>query len=86
MKIDMKALIEIARDAGEKIMTIYNASGDIEVEYKNDESPLTKADTASHTVINQGLKTLYPQIPIISEEGKNITHEAPEGLEFFLAG
>jgi len=34
-------------------------------------SPLTKADLASHDVIMKELKTLTPDIPIISEEGRS---------------
>ena len=82
MKVDLKSLIEIARQAGQKIMKIYDA-GDIEVEYKDDESPLTKADTASHTVIKESLEKLYPEIPIISEEGKDISYERRQDWKSF---
>ena len=34
------------------------------VEHKEDESPLTKADLASHEIIVEGLGRLFPDIPI----------------------
>ena len=82
MNVDLRKLTEIAREAGQKIMKIYD-EGEIEVEYKNDESPLTKADTASHTVIKGSLKALYPEIPIISEEGKDVPYEQRQAWESF---
>lgn len=38
------------------------------VEYKQDESPLTRADTESNHIICEGLQRITPHIPIISEE------------------
>lgn len=35
---------------------------------KEDQTPLTLADIASHEIISSGLKTLIPDIPILSEE------------------
>lgn len=66
-------ICEIARQAGEKIMEIYD--GDHTGEFKDDKSPLTAADKASHEVIVAGLTKHYPKIPILSEEGKDIPYE-----------
>lgn len=74
MQININKLNDIAREAGRGIMDIYE-SDTIEVEYKDDKSPLTQADLASHTIIKDHLTALYPEIPIISEEGKNIPYE-----------
>ena len=63
-----QALIEIITQAGDAILQIY--SGDIEVQHKDDESPLTKADLAAHEIIVAGLKRITPDIPIISEESE----------------
>ena len=76
------ALTEIAREAGQKIMEIYN-SNDFEIEYKEDNSPLTKADTASHSLIKEHLRKLAPEIPIISEEGKSIPYEQRKNWKDF---
>jgi len=62
----VKAVIDLAQTAGEKIMAIY--AHDFDVDYKNDSSPLTQADLASHHCIVDGLRELTPQIPVLSEE------------------
>jgi 3'(2'), 5'-bisphosphate nucleotidase len=60
--------IKAALEAGKAILEIYEASGEIEVLTKDDNSPLTKADQASNEVINAYLsKTPFP---VISEENK----------------
>lgn len=48
----LKETIQIAIDAGKEIMDIYQH--DFDVEYKEDESPLTIADQRSHEVIQKG--------------------------------
>jgi 3'(2'), 5'-bisphosphate nucleotidase len=48
--IDNTFLCSLARKAGRAILDIAR-SGDLGVEYKADESPLTKADRASHNII-----------------------------------
>jgi len=70
--VSMELLSDIARRAGRAVMEIYNEGGDIAVTNKDDDSPLTRADTASHRVIVRELTEAYPDIPIISEEGKGI--------------
>ena len=64
----LSAVKSISEQAGQAILNIYH-QGDIEVELKTDQSPLTRADLASHSIINQALKKLTPEIPILSEEG-----------------
>ncbi len=54
-----------ALDAGRAIMEIY-ASGSFDVEIKDDNSPLTRADTASHRSIDGRLYDT--KIPLLSEE------------------
>jgi 3'(2'), 5'-bisphosphate nucleotidase len=65
--IAIKASIE----AGNIIMKIYN--NEIEVEYKEDESPLTLADQQANTCIVN--KLINTNIPIISEENKQLPYE-----------
>lgn len=65
----------IARQAGEKIMEIYKDLKEGDIDYKQDQSPLTIADKASHNHIVQELKILTPEIPIISEEHENAEYE-----------
>jgi 3'(2'), 5'-bisphosphate nucleotidase len=44
------------------------------VEYKGDDSPLTKADTESNRIICEGLQRMSPHVPIISEETKTMPY------------
>ena len=67
---DMEKISEIAQKAGEAIMEIY--SRDFAVSYKKDESPLTEADTVSNGIICDALAKEWPDIPILSEENKEI--------------
>jgi 3'(2'), 5'-bisphosphate nucleotidase len=64
--------IAAALEAGKAILEIYH-SGEFDVEIKGDNSPLTKADTASHHVIMSHLTNT--EIPVLSEEGKAIPYE-----------
>ncbi len=74
MPYDLQELVEpvkqLARQAGERILDIYQ--GDIAVEEKDDQSPLTAADLASHQCIVEGLTRLTPDIPIVSEESSEM--------------
>lgn len=58
----------IAEEAGLRILEIYQ-QGDVGIQTKSDQSPLTQADLASNEIITKTLKQLTPDIPILSEEG-----------------
>ncbi|HSG96998.1 MAG TPA: 3'(2'),5'-bisphosphate nucleotidase CysQ [Woeseiaceae bacterium] len=68
--MDLKSLVDpivaLAEDAGRAILEVY--STEFAVQEKVDESPLTQADLAAHRWIDAGLRSLTPEIPIISEE------------------
>ena len=83
----MKSLIDpvvaLAEDAGRAILEVY--SSDFEVQSKEDESPLTQADLASHHRIVAGLDALTPGMPIISEEsGLPDFEERSQWLRYWL--
>lgn len=59
-------MVEAGAAAAERIMTIYN--GDYDVAFKEDESPLTTADTASNAIITAMLREKYPEYDILTEE------------------
>ena len=61
-----------ALEASKAILEIYH-SGAFDIELKGDNSPLTRADTASHDVIMSYLETT--DIPILSEEGRDIPYK-----------
>ena len=73
LPITIEQLIDIAQQAGEAILKIYNT--DFAIESKQDSSPLTEADLASHNIITQALKQLTPDIPVLSEESAKIPFE-----------
>jgi len=80
-KIDIQKINHIAEKAGDKIMKIYQQ--DFEVNYKKDNSPLTKADIKSNEIIVKSLKELYPKIPILSEENKEVPYNIRKNWEYF---
>jgi 3'(2'), 5'-bisphosphate nucleotidase len=66
-------LVDISRSAGLAVMEWYE--GDMGITQKADDSPLTKADLASHKLIAAELERLWPQIPVLSEESAYIPWE-----------
>ena len=72
----LNSTLHLAADAaiaaGSAILKIYD-SGDFDVQKKGDDSPLTRADLASHEVIAAALAATG--IPLLSEEGRSIPYE-----------
>lgn len=68
----LPSIAELARRAGDKILEVYGQTQAIEVTQKSDESPLTIADLRAHQVIVQGLASLTPDVPVLSEEASDI--------------
>ena len=60
----LDVVIDATIRAGEKIVEIYESN--FEVEKKDDNSPITKADLESNSIIKEAL--LQTRIPILSEE------------------
>ena len=69
MQADIQYIIEVAKEAGQAIMDIYDKKDGIQVKSKTDNSPLTNADIDAHETIISGLRLKYPNTPIVSEEG-----------------
>ena len=80
-QIDIQNIVTIAKEAGDVIMQIYKQ--DFEVEYKQDNSPLTLADKKANDIIEAGLNQLSVNIPILSEEGDDIPYEDRKHWEYF---
>jgi len=59
-------VIEIAKEASSEILKIYH-SDSFDIELKKDDSPVTRADLISNTIIIKGLKKIS-NYPIITEE------------------
>jgi 3'(2'), 5'-bisphosphate nucleotidase len=66
----LEPVVELAHEAGRKILDIYDS--EFAVQEKDDKSPLTEADMASHHAIVAGLGALTPDIPILSEESADL--------------
>ncbi|MCG9698035.1 3'(2'),5'-bisphosphate nucleotidase CysQ [Shewanella sp. Isolate11] len=66
--------ISIAVEAGVAIKDIY-LKGSFKKEVKSDNTPVTSADLTAHNIITSALKTLTPDIPILSEEDADIPFE-----------
>lgn len=79
-----RAIVEYARHAGQRIMKIYR-SPEFTVDTKDDRSPLTAADMASHRCLVKALDQLDPKYPILSEEGKDLPyHERQQWRTYWL--
>ena len=64
----LEHVCQLARNAGDAIMQVYDGIKPMEITSKQDDSPVTAADIAAHTVILEGLLALTPDIPVLSEE------------------
>ncbi len=67
----LESIAVIARKAGETIMDVYQQ--DFDVDHKDDGSPLTRADMAAHNLICAALQKLTPELPVLSEESREIS-------------
>ena len=61
------SVFELLVAAGDAIVEIYT-SNDFNAQIKPDKTPVTLADKTSSTIINKGLKKMFPEIPVIDEE------------------
>lgn len=75
-------LSQVAREAGAAIMKV--RSNGFEIDKKDDKSPVTEADLASNEVISKQLARLYPDIPVLSEEGVKIPYEERKKWDIFF--
>lgn len=77
LKALLTALRPVAEEAGRATLAFYGAA---EARTKDDGSPVTQADEAAEAIILPHLRTLTPDIPVISEE------EASKGLSPTVVG
>jgi 3'(2'), 5'-bisphosphate nucleotidase len=76
-----EVLTDAAAKAGAAIMAHYGDPAEVEI--KDDNSPVTKADRDAEVVLLAALKDFAPSIPIVSEETA-ADRTAPLGPRFFL--
>lgn len=67
-------IVTLAEKAGKAIMGIYSRE-DLGTTYKDEGSPLTLADMASHQIILKELKEITPGYPVLSEESESIPYD-----------
>jgi len=81
---EVQEILDLICLAGEEILKIYfRQQADWKVSLKEDRTPLTEADRLSNSVINEGLKKLFPKIPIISEENREIPYDIRRKYEYY---
>ena len=61
----------LSQEAGKRIMQFYGDG--TAVTWKDDGSPLTAADRASHDFLVNPLKSLIPEAAVVSEESDDLT-------------
>lgn len=61
-------LLTLCQRAGEVICDFYLAPGADQYRSKDDESPITLADVASHKLLCEGLNSIGAGLPVLSEE------------------
>ncbi len=73
--IDLPALVPpllaLCQRAGDEICEYYRSPDANQYQPKDDDSPLTQADIASHQRLSAGLASLDPALPILSEESSD---------------
>ena len=70
----LRRVAGIAVAAGQEIIDVYEHHG-FEIEAKRDDSPLTLADRRSHDLITRELRTAFPDVHVLSEEGSDVQYE-----------
>ena len=73
---------QLIKEIHEKVINIYNS--DFDVFYKEDKSPVTEADTMVSKMIENKLKSWFPNIPILCEENKMIPYEERKDWKYFF--
>ncbi|WP_410211392.1 3'(2'),5'-bisphosphate nucleotidase CysQ [Aquirhabdus sp.] len=81
----LNAVVNITQETGELLTVFYNQhlQSAIDVQRKEDTSPVTAADIAAHDLIEAALLRLVPEIPVLSEESADVS-ERTEWSRFWL--
>lgn len=68
-KETLDAMKKLSIAAGKEILKFYKK--EIAIEYKKDKTPVTDADKTADDIIVRGLKSKFPEIPVLSEESSD---------------
>ncbi|MEJ5299503.1 MAG: 3'(2'),5'-bisphosphate nucleotidase CysQ [Thermodesulforhabdaceae bacterium] len=80
-EIKEELMLDLCRRVGDVIC--YHYEKGFETFSKEDKSPLTSADLASHQMIIETLRSLYPDIPVVSEESASQPYSDRQSWETF---
>jgi 3'(2'), 5'-bisphosphate nucleotidase len=79
-----KELVDLVNKSGAVIRGVFER-GTWEQTEKEDRSPLTEADRASHSILCEGLTQIEPGVPILSEESETVPYEVRKNWDdYFL--
>lgn len=76
-------ILQVASNAGDKIMSLYEGKGDCQIYEKEDHTPVTDADLAANQVLTDELPKLVP-IPLLSEEVPVTEEEVASWQKFWV--
>ncbi len=77
-------LLDVIQEADTAVMEVYDSHSAV-VEIKDDNTPVTQADMASHRIVTRELARLFPHIPVVSEEGdREANIRTVQGESFWL--
>jgi len=62
-------VVALCHRAGVAILDVYRGQEAVAVTIKPDQSPVTAADLAAHSILESGLTPLIDGVPVLSEEG-----------------
>lgn len=74
---------QIAQEAGQILLDFYDTDFQNTIVYKEDQTPVTIADKAASDFICDKLIKLYPEIPVISEEGTILDYDQRKDFKYF---
>ena len=77
-------ILPILREASKAILEIYADEDRFHTEVKADHSPLTEADKRSNKIICDALADVYPDIPVISEESRQVDYAIRAGYSSYF--
>lgn len=78
----LQKIISVLFLANKKIISVYQDK-DLDVKIKDNNTPLTLADTLSHELIYEEFSKIFKGIPILSEESKIVSYQERKSWEFF---
>lgn len=67
-KDEIDAINQLIMEVGAKVKEHYRSNKVLNIDFKEDQSPVTEADMEASHLLVMGLHKIFPKIPVISEE------------------